>query len=84
VVRAGSRCEHYSWIDGRCRQTEGLQAGHIHPHSRGGATDIPNGQALCRRHNKQKSDRVPSNWQWTRLARRREGYFPPGIPTVVV
>ncbi|MGY1728090.1 HNH endonuclease [Geodermatophilus sp. SYSU D01062] len=82
--RAGHRCEHHSLIDGRCRATEDLQADHVHPHSRGGATSIGNGQALCPRHNKQKSARVPWNWELRRLARRRGAYFPPGTPTAVV
>jgi len=84
LARAGNRCEQHSWLFGRCRETEGLQADHIHPHSRGGATAVKNGQALCGRHNKQKSARVPWNWELTRLARRRESYFLPGTPTAVV
>lgn len=84
LERAGHRCEHHSWLLGRCRETEALQADHAHPHSRGGATDVANGQALCRRHNKQKADRVPWNGELDRLARRRESYFPPGTPTAVV
>ncbi len=81
--RAGHRCEHHSWLLGRCRETRALQADHVHPHSRGGATDVANGQALCRRHNKRKADRVPGNWELGRLARRRGNYFPPGTPTAV-
>ena len=83
-ARAGNRCEQHSWLFGRCRESEGLQADHIHPHSRGGATAIENGQAVCRRHNKQKSARVPWNWELARLARRRGAYFPPGMPRAVV
>jgi 5-methylcytosine-specific restriction endonuclease McrA len=83
-ARAGDRCEQHSWLFGRCGVSEGLQADHIHPHSRGGATVIENGQALCRRHNKQKSARVPWNWELARLARRREVYFPAGAPRAVV
>jgi len=41
--RAGHRCEHHTWLLGRCRETEALQADHVHPHSRGGATDVANG-----------------------------------------
>ncbi len=83
LERAGHRCEHQPWLLGRCRETEALQADHVHPHSRGGATDVANGQALCRRHNKRKAARVPWNWELDRLARRRQGYFPPGMPTAV-
>lgn len=75
-ARAGHRCEQYSWLTGRCRATEDLQADHVHPHSRGGATSLDNGQALCRRHNKRKAARVPCNWELDRLARHRLTYFP--------
>jgi 5-methylcytosine-specific restriction endonuclease McrA len=83
-ARAGNRCEHHSWLLGRCRELEGLQADHVHPHSRGGATAIANGQALCRSHNKRKAARVPWAWELARLARRREVYFPAGTSRVVV
>jgi 5-methylcytosine-specific restriction endonuclease McrA len=83
-ARAGHRCEQYSWLLGRCGATEDLQADHVHPHSRGGATVIENGQALCRQHNKHKSARVPWNWQLDRLARRRLAYFPASAPREVV
>ena len=84
LSRAGSRCEHCSWLDGRCQTTESSQADHVHPHSRGGATAVENGQALCRRHNKQKATRVPSTRELERLARRRQAYFPAGTDPVVV
>ena len=83
LSRAGHRCEEYSWLLGRCPATESLEADHVHPHSRGGATVVGNGQALCRRHNTQKSVRIPWNWELTRLARRRQGYFPSGTSTTV-
>jgi 5-methylcytosine-specific restriction endonuclease McrA len=83
-TRAGNRCEHHSWLFGRCGARDGLQADHVHPHSRGGATALENGQALCRHHNKQKAARVPWNWQLARLARRREAYFPTHAPRAVV
>jgi hypothetical protein len=82
--RAGHRCEHHSLLDGRCRATEQLQADHVHPYSQGGVTAVENAQALCRRHNKQKSARVPWVWELRQLARRRAAYFPPGVPTAVV
>jgi 5-methylcytosine-specific restriction endonuclease McrA len=84
LARAGGRCEHHHPLYGRCEQTAGLEADHVHPHSRGGWTAVENGQALCRRHNKAKSARVPWNWQLDRLARRRAAYFPAGAPTAVV
>ena len=82
-ARAGHRCEQHSWLVGRCRQTQRLQADHVHPHSRGGVTAVQNGQALCERHNTRKAANVPWNWQLARLARRREGYFPAGPPRQV-
>ena len=82
--RAGDRCEHHFPIVGRCRTTTGLEADHVHPHSRGGWTSISNGQALCQRHNREKSARVPWNRQLNNLAIRRATYFLPGHEPVVV
>jgi hypothetical protein len=84
LARAGHRCEHHHVLYGRCEQRDGLQADHVHPHSRGGWTNSQNGQALCARHNKSKSARVPWNWELRRLARRRENYFPSGAPPSVI
>ncbi|WP_217638083.1 HNH endonuclease signature motif containing protein [Geodermatophilus poikilotrophus] len=84
LERAGQRCERHSWLLGRCRATEALQADHVHPHSRGGATDVANGQALCRRHNRGKAARVPWGWELARMQRRRRAYFTPGSVTAVV
>jgi len=84
LSRAGGRCEHHSLLAGRCDETVGLEADHIHPHSRGGWTALANGQALCRRHNKAKAARVPWSWELNRLDRRRTDYFPLGMPTQVV
>jgi 5-methylcytosine-specific restriction endonuclease McrA len=84
LERAGHRCEHHSWLLGRCRETEALQADHVHPHSRGGATDVADGQALCRWHNRKKAARVPWGRELARLERRRRAYFPPGSVAAVV
>ncbi len=83
-ARAGNRCEHHAPIFGRCRTTSGLEADHVHPHSRGGWTSISNGQALCKRHNREKSARLPWNRQLNNLAKRRVSYFPSGYDPVVV
>jgi hypothetical protein len=83
-IRAGNRCEHHFPIFGRCRTTTGLEADHVHPHSRGGWTSVSNGQALCRRHNREKSARVPWNRQLNNLAKRRATYFVPGHDPSVV
>ena len=45
--RAGARCEHFGWPTGRCRRTDGLEADHVHPHSRGGRTVLGKAQVLC-------------------------------------
>jgi 5-methylcytosine-specific restriction endonuclease McrA len=82
--RAGGRCERHGWITGRCKATAGLQADHVHPHSRGGWTNISNGQALCKRHNRSKSAAIPFNWQLKRIAKHRAAYYPPGLPGTVV
>jgi hypothetical protein len=82
LARAGHQCEHHGLL-GRCDAREALQADHVHPYSRGGWTAPANGQALCKRHNREKSARVPWGWQLRRLARRRAGYFPPGQPTAI-
>jgi hypothetical protein len=84
LSRAGGRCEHHGWVFGRCRQTERLEADHVHPHSRGGQTAVANGQALCRRHNLAKRATIPFNWQLRALERRRAGYFPAEVPATVV
>jgi hypothetical protein len=82
--RAGGRCERHGWISGRCRATTRLEADHVHPHSRGGWTNLSNGQALCKRHNRSKSAMIPFNWQLKRIANRRAAYFPAGVPGTVV
>jgi hypothetical protein len=83
-VRAGNRREHHFPIFGRCRTTTGLEADHLHPHSRGGWTSVSNGQALRQRHNREKSARVPWNRQLNNLAKRRSTYFVLGHDPVVV
>ncbi len=82
--RAGGRCEHHHPMYGRCPEQVQLEADHVHPHSRGGWTDVRNGQALCRRHNKAKWTHIPSNGELRRLARRRMSYFPSGAPVEVI
>jgi hypothetical protein len=82
--RSGGRCEHHGWITGRCKATTELQADHVHPHSRGGWTNVSNGQALCKRHNRSKSATIPFNWQLKGIAKRRASYYPPGVPGTVV
>ena len=82
--QAGGRCEHHGLILGRCRETQNLEADHIHPFSRGGRTALANGQALCQRHNRLKRARIPWGWELKRLARHRARYFPAGASTAVI
>lgn len=84
VRRAGGQCEHHGWSFGRCRATDNLEADHVHPHSRGGWTNISNGQALCKRHNRLKRASVPYWWQLRGLAKRRVRYFPAGESGAVI
>lgn len=83
-TRAGNRCEHHLPIFGRCRTTTGLEADHVHPHSRGGWTSVSNGQALCQRHNREKSAQIPWNRQLNNLPKRRAAYFQPGHDPIVI
>jgi hypothetical protein len=83
LARAGGRCERRGWLSGRCRRTDGLEADHVHPHSRGGRTVLSNGQVLCARHNRLKSARVPFAWELRQLAKRRLRYYPPGVSGMV-
>jgi hypothetical protein len=73
IRQANGRCEHKSPLWRRC-SSRGTEADHIVPWSRGGQTALWNGQLLCHRHNKQKSNRVPSALYRWRLQRRRTKY----------
>lgn len=75
MSRAGGRCEgalFFAW--GRCGQPA-VEANHVYPWSRGGPTVVANGQALCRDHNRRKSNLRPPWWYVQALERRRQGYF---------
>lgn len=53
----------YIAADGKCQNCgqpldEGFHADHVHPFSRGGETDVINGQALCSKCNISKSNKV--------------------------
>lgn len=81
-ARAGERCEHTSLFGLRCTSRP-THADHVQPWSRGGATTLANAQALCARHNLQKSNHAPSAWYLRRLEHRRRSYFPPGEPVQI-
>lgn len=74
--RAAGRCEAAAFLVwGRCK-AEATEADHIYPWSRGGATILSNGQALCRAHNRAKSAVASPWWYVLRLERRRRAYVP--------
>lgn len=73
IAVAGGRCEHKHPLWRRCPR-RGSEADHIIPWSRGGRTVLENGQLLCRKHNKRKSDTVPSHLYRWRLKQRRRRY----------
>ena len=72
-AQALGRCEHKPLIGPRCRR-RGTQADHVVPWSKGGPTQLWNGQLLCQRYNLAKSNLMPSRFYRWRLARRRRRY----------
>jgi hypothetical protein len=79
MARAGGRCEApilLAW--GRCPDPA-TDIDHIYPWSRGGPTVVSNGQALCRTHNRRKSNLRPPWWYVVSLERRRCTYAGSGI-----
>lgn len=78
MARAGGRCEGALLVlVGRCDRPA-VEADHVYPWSKGGATLVANGQALCAGHNRRKSNMTPPWWYVLVLERRRRSYFPPG------
>nr|WP_246454533.1 HNH endonuclease signature motif containing protein [Leucobacter denitrificans] len=72
--RAGGRCEAaFFVIWGRCRE-DAVEADHVYPWSKGGATIVSNAQALCRTHNRSKGAITPPWWYVLGLERRRRTY----------
>ena len=79
LSRAGNRCEAALFLAwGRC-QHPAQEVDHVYPWSRGGATVLSNGQALCSSHNRSKSNLVPPWWYVLSLERRRRTYSPAGV-----
>lgn len=72
----GRRCEHRTLGLFRCRYAA-EQLDHWYPWAKGGATDRHNLVNLCARHNRRKTDHVPTWLQTALLARARMKYFPP-------
>lgn len=78
----GNRCEHRSLFGLlRCRRRgaymdEHGQMDHHYPHAKGGATVRTNLVWLCDRHNRLKSDKVPTRLETWTLYRARLGYLP--------
>lgn len=76
--RAGGRCEGTAFLGwGRCSKGA-AEIDHVYPWSKGGATIVSNGQALCTHHNRSKSSWSPAWWYIASLERRRRTYFPTG------
>lgn len=80
-ARAGHRCEFDGmlWFT-RCRR-QAEHADHWLPHSKGGATTLPNLVAACAWHNTSKGAHIPTGWQTHRISRRRRRYFSHGAKT---
>lgn len=72
LARAGHRCEHKPPFWRRCPTMRRLEADHIVPWSRGGPTQLWNGAVLCHKHNRRKSNRLPTTLYRWRLERRRK------------
>ncbi|QWF85689.1 HNH endonuclease [Amycolatopsis sp. CA-230715] len=72
-AQARGQCEHKPMLWRRCPKP-GTEADHIIPWSRGGPTELWNGQLLCHRHNARKSNMVPGRFYRWRLDRRRAKY----------
>lgn len=79
---SSERAVLYLAADGKCSDcgselTDGWHADHVHPYSKGGATDVVNGQALCASCNITKGDKhsmaQPTLRKWQQEATRR--YF---------
>jgi superfamily II DNA or RNA helicase len=65
----GERTALFLAADGRCMECgaelePGWHSDHVTPWSKGGPTDVVNGQALCPRCNEQKGDRLVSLHPW--------------------
>jgi len=76
--RAGHQCEAPTFLAwGRCHE-HATDADHVYAWSKGGPTIVSNGQALCKAHNRRKSNLAPPWWYLRGLERRRRGYFWPG------
>lgn len=73
IEQARGRCEHKPMLWRRCSEP-GTDADHVTPWSKGGATELYNGQLLCRRHNRRKSNHLPGPLYRWRLQRRRRRY----------
>lgn len=76
LSNAGGQCEGSRFLAwGRCK-ADATEVDHIYPWSRRGPTVVSNGQALCKGHNRNKSNMRPPWWYVRALERRRRGYFP--------
>jgi hypothetical protein len=70
-----------AWV--RCHDPA-TEVDHVYPWSRGEPTVVSNGQALCRTHNRRKSNSRPPWWYVSSLEHRRTVYAPPDVTVRVL
>lgn len=78
-ARANNQCELESMPFVRCKDTAS-HGDHHYPWSKGGSTSMLNFTAACVRCNTSKGAKVPTRFSTWRMERRRQRYFPAGIP----
>jgi len=78
LARAGNRCEAAALVFILRCPDEAAEVDHVYPWSKRGATVVRNGQALCKSHNRSKSNLTPPWWYVLLLERRRRKYYPAG------
>lgn len=77
--RANNQCELESMPFVRCKE-KASHGDHHYPWSKGGATSMLNFTAACVRCNTSKGAKVPTRFSTWRMERRRQRYFPAGVP----
>lgn len=77
--RANNQCELESMPFVRCKE-KASHGDHHYPWSKGGATSMLNFTAACVRCNTSKGAKVPTRFSTWRMERRRQRYFPTGVP----
>lgn len=78
-ARARNRCEMEGFLWFRCN-SKAEHGDHHYPWSRGGSTTMENFVAACGKCNMSKGAKIPTWFATWRMANRRRGYFPKGVP----